>query len=188
MPFIDHAWAATPSPNSLSEWKGVGEVPSIGGPGPLMNAVIDALTELRCYAHRHPDDATKRSGDPKWRLTSFLLARVQIRKMSPPTMIILHHGALLVHESGKADAKTGHGSSLLTGASAGSGLIATRAFRVGPARQRRPFTKPFDRTTCPHETTRTFVNSHYPRGAAPRGAGQEEPDVFSSFNICPSIY
>lgn len=44
VPFVDHAWAATPSPNSLLGVKGVGEVPSIGGPGPLMNAVIDALT------------------------------------------------------------------------------------------------------------------------------------------------
>ncbi len=52
VPFIDHAWAATPSPNSLLGVKGVGEVPSIGGPGPIMNAVIDALAG---YGVKHID-------------------------------------------------------------------------------------------------------------------------------------
>lgn len=50
VPFIDHDWAATPSPNSLLGVKGVGEVPSIGGPGPIMNAVIDALSS---YGVKH---------------------------------------------------------------------------------------------------------------------------------------
>ena len=52
VPMIDHAWAATPSPNSLLGVKGVGEVPSIGGPGPIMNAVIDALAD---YGVKHID-------------------------------------------------------------------------------------------------------------------------------------
>ncbi|UUX49187.1 xanthine dehydrogenase family protein molybdopterin-binding subunit [Nisaea acidiphila] len=52
VPFIDHEWAATPSPNSLLGVKGVGEVPSIGGPGPIMNAVIDALSP---YGVKHID-------------------------------------------------------------------------------------------------------------------------------------
>ncbi|WP_420405874.1 xanthine dehydrogenase family protein molybdopterin-binding subunit [Nisaea sp.] len=52
VPFIDHGWAATPSPNSLLGVKGVGEVPSIGSPGPIMNAVIDALSP---YGVKHID-------------------------------------------------------------------------------------------------------------------------------------
>lgn len=52
VPFVEHEWAATPSPNSLLGVKGVGEVPSIGGPGPIMNAVIDALSP---YGVKHID-------------------------------------------------------------------------------------------------------------------------------------
>lgn len=43
LPFFDLAWAPTPSPNSLLGVKGVGELSSIGGPGPVFNAVHDAL-------------------------------------------------------------------------------------------------------------------------------------------------
>ncbi|MEQ8814551.1 MAG: xanthine dehydrogenase family protein molybdopterin-binding subunit [Thalassobaculum sp.] len=46
MPFFDLAWAPTASPNALIGAKGVGEVPSIGGPGPIINAVLDALRPL----------------------------------------------------------------------------------------------------------------------------------------------
>lgn len=45
IPPIAHSWAPTASPNSILGVKGAGEVPSIGGPGPIMNAVIDALKE-----------------------------------------------------------------------------------------------------------------------------------------------
>jgi carbon-monoxide dehydrogenase large subunit len=43
VPNFDLAWAPTDSPNSPIGAKGVGEVSSIGGPGPLLNAVLDAL-------------------------------------------------------------------------------------------------------------------------------------------------
>ncbi len=43
MPAFDLRWAPTPSPNSLIGAKGVGEVSSIGAPGVLVNAVVDAL-------------------------------------------------------------------------------------------------------------------------------------------------
>lgn len=46
MPFFDLAWAPTASPNALIGAKGVGEVSSIGGPGPVLNAVLDALRPL----------------------------------------------------------------------------------------------------------------------------------------------
>ncbi|KZD08566.1 carbon monoxide dehydrogenase [Oceanibaculum pacificum] len=46
VPAIAHGWAPTASPNSLIGAKGVGEVSSIGGPGPIMNAVLDALRPL----------------------------------------------------------------------------------------------------------------------------------------------
>jgi len=46
MPFFDLAWAPTASPNALIGAKGVGEVSSIGGPGPILNAVLDALRPL----------------------------------------------------------------------------------------------------------------------------------------------
>ncbi|MBU0724124.1 MAG: xanthine dehydrogenase family protein molybdopterin-binding subunit [Alphaproteobacteria bacterium] len=46
MPSFNLSWAPTPSPNSLIGAKGVGEVSSIGGPGPIMNAVLDALRPL----------------------------------------------------------------------------------------------------------------------------------------------
>ena len=46
VPFFDLAWAPTPSPNSLLDVKGVGELSSIGGPGPVSNAVHDALAPL----------------------------------------------------------------------------------------------------------------------------------------------
>lgn len=38
-------FAPTPSPNSLIGAKGAGELPSIGAPGPLLNAVLDALRQ-----------------------------------------------------------------------------------------------------------------------------------------------
>lgn len=46
MPFFDLSWAPTASPNALIGAKGVGEVSSIGGPGPVLNAVLDALRPL----------------------------------------------------------------------------------------------------------------------------------------------
>jgi carbon-monoxide dehydrogenase large subunit len=46
MPFFDLAWAPTASPNALIGAKGVGEVSSIGGPGPVLNAVLHALRPL----------------------------------------------------------------------------------------------------------------------------------------------
>jgi len=46
MPFFTLAWAPTASPNALIGAKGVGEVSSIGAPGPVMNAVLDALRPL----------------------------------------------------------------------------------------------------------------------------------------------
>lgn len=52
VPFFDLAWAPTDSPHSPIGAKGVGEVSSIGGPGPLLNAVLDAL---RPYGIEHLD-------------------------------------------------------------------------------------------------------------------------------------
>ena len=46
MPLFDLHWAPTASPNSLIGAKGVGEVSSIGAPGVIVNAVIDALRPL----------------------------------------------------------------------------------------------------------------------------------------------
>lgn len=43
LPFFNLDWAPTDSPNSLLGVKGVGELSSIGGPGPISNAVHDAL-------------------------------------------------------------------------------------------------------------------------------------------------
>jgi carbon-monoxide dehydrogenase large subunit len=43
MPVFDLAWRPTNSPHSLLDVKGVGELSSIGGPGPVINAVIHAL-------------------------------------------------------------------------------------------------------------------------------------------------
>jgi carbon-monoxide dehydrogenase large subunit len=43
LPFFNLSWAPTESPNSLLGVKGVGELSSIGGPGPISNAVHDAL-------------------------------------------------------------------------------------------------------------------------------------------------
>jgi aerobic carbon-monoxide dehydrogenase large subunit len=43
LPAFNLDWAPTESPNSLLGVKGVGELSSIGGPGPLSNAVHDAL-------------------------------------------------------------------------------------------------------------------------------------------------
>lgn len=62
MPFFDLAWAPTASPNALIGAKGVGEVPSIGGPGPVMNAVLDAL---RSYGVEHLD--TPMTPERVWR-------------------------------------------------------------------------------------------------------------------------
>jgi len=52
VPALDLGWAPTASPNSLIGAKGVGEVSSIGGPGPVMNAVMDAL---KPYGIKHID-------------------------------------------------------------------------------------------------------------------------------------
>lgn len=46
MPSFDLHWAPTASPNSLIGAKGVGEVSSIGAPGVIVNAVLDALRPL----------------------------------------------------------------------------------------------------------------------------------------------
>ena len=43
LPAFSLGWAPTESPNSLLGVKGVGELSSIGGPGPISNAVHDAL-------------------------------------------------------------------------------------------------------------------------------------------------
>jgi aerobic carbon-monoxide dehydrogenase large subunit len=43
LPAFNLDWAPTDSPNSLLGVKGVGELSSIGGPGPISNAVHDAL-------------------------------------------------------------------------------------------------------------------------------------------------
>ena len=43
LPAFNLDWAPTESPNSLLGIKGVGELSSIGGPGPISNAVHDAL-------------------------------------------------------------------------------------------------------------------------------------------------
>ena len=43
LPMFDLCWSSTDSPNSLLGVKGVGELSSIGGPGPISNAVHDAL-------------------------------------------------------------------------------------------------------------------------------------------------
>jgi carbon-monoxide dehydrogenase large subunit len=43
MPHFDLAWRPTASPHSLLDVKGVGELSSIGGPGPIINAVLNAL-------------------------------------------------------------------------------------------------------------------------------------------------
>jgi len=43
LPMLVHDWAPTGSPNALLGAKGVGEVASIGAPGALANAVLDAL-------------------------------------------------------------------------------------------------------------------------------------------------
>lgn len=52
VPPLELGWAPTASPNSLIGAKGVGEVASIGGPGPVMNAVLDAL---KPYGIKHID-------------------------------------------------------------------------------------------------------------------------------------
>jgi len=52
LPFFNLDWAPTDSPNSLLGVKGVGELSSIGGPGPISNAVHDALAP---YAVSHLD-------------------------------------------------------------------------------------------------------------------------------------
>ncbi len=46
LPFIDIAWRPTESPNALLGAKGVGELASIGAPGVVVNAVLDALAPL----------------------------------------------------------------------------------------------------------------------------------------------
>jgi len=52
MPFFDLNWSPTASPNALIGAKGVGEVSSIGAPGAILNAVLDAL---RAHGVRHLD-------------------------------------------------------------------------------------------------------------------------------------
>ena len=46
LPAFDISFAPTDSPNSILAAKGVGELTSIGAPGPIHNAVIDALKPL----------------------------------------------------------------------------------------------------------------------------------------------
>ena len=43
VPMFNLDWQPTPSPNALLDAKGVGELSSIGAPGLLVNAVLDAL-------------------------------------------------------------------------------------------------------------------------------------------------
>ncbi|MEM7056995.1 MAG: xanthine dehydrogenase family protein molybdopterin-binding subunit [Pseudomonadota bacterium] len=43
LPMLDHDWVYTPSPNSVINAKGIGELSSIGAPGVFLNAVMDAL-------------------------------------------------------------------------------------------------------------------------------------------------
>ncbi|MEM0990617.1 MAG: xanthine dehydrogenase family protein molybdopterin-binding subunit [Pseudomonadota bacterium] len=45
LPFMAHDWAPTGSPNAILGAKGVGELSSIGAPGAIVNAVIDALSD-----------------------------------------------------------------------------------------------------------------------------------------------
>jgi aerobic carbon-monoxide dehydrogenase large subunit len=47
LPAFNLDWAPTGSPNSLLGVKGVGELSSIGGPGPISNAIHDALAPFR---------------------------------------------------------------------------------------------------------------------------------------------
>ncbi|OED42154.1 carbon monoxide dehydrogenase [Chromatiales bacterium (ex Bugula neritina AB1)] len=46
LPVFDISFAPTDSPNSILSAKGVGELSSIGAPGPIHNAVMDALNPL----------------------------------------------------------------------------------------------------------------------------------------------
>ena len=46
LPMFGNGWMPTNSPNSLVGAKGVGELPSIGTPGLVVNAVLDALNPL----------------------------------------------------------------------------------------------------------------------------------------------
>ncbi|MEM7422582.1 MAG: xanthine dehydrogenase family protein molybdopterin-binding subunit [Pseudomonadota bacterium] len=46
VPFFENSWLQTASPNSLIGAKGVGELPSIGTPGLVANAIMDALRPL----------------------------------------------------------------------------------------------------------------------------------------------
>ncbi|MEL7468204.1 MAG: xanthine dehydrogenase family protein molybdopterin-binding subunit [Pseudomonadota bacterium] len=46
VPFFGNSWMPTASPNSMIGAKGVGEMPSIGTPGLVVNAVMDALRPL----------------------------------------------------------------------------------------------------------------------------------------------
>jgi len=62
MPFFNLGWAPTASPNALIGAKGVGEVSSIGAPGPVINAVLDAL---RPYGVEHID--TPMTPETVWR-------------------------------------------------------------------------------------------------------------------------
>jgi len=52
LPAIDVSLTRTASPNSLLDAKGVGELASIGAPGPISNAVLDAL---QSFGIRHLD-------------------------------------------------------------------------------------------------------------------------------------
>ena len=46
LPMFSNAWMPTNSPNAILGAKGVGELPSIGTPGLVVNAVLDALHPL----------------------------------------------------------------------------------------------------------------------------------------------
>ncbi|MFK7945477.1 MAG: molybdopterin cofactor-binding domain-containing protein, partial [Paracoccaceae bacterium] len=45
VPFVDVSWRETDSPGNLLGTKGVGELASIGAPGLIVNAIMDALAE-----------------------------------------------------------------------------------------------------------------------------------------------
>ncbi|MEM7686737.1 MAG: hypothetical protein AAF293_18040, partial [Pseudomonadota bacterium] len=49
-----NSWMPTASPNSMIGAKGVGEMPSIGTPGLVVNAVMDALRPLGVHHVEKP--------------------------------------------------------------------------------------------------------------------------------------
>jgi aerobic carbon-monoxide dehydrogenase large subunit len=72
LPFFNLDWAPTDSPNSLLGVKGVGELSSIGGPGPISNAVHDALAP---YGVSHLDMPL--TPEKVWRAINEHLAETQ---------------------------------------------------------------------------------------------------------------